>query len=120
MQAARHNDAAPASEALGDRLSASIATTQFGTTQFGTAYFGVRDPDHAARDLEAIKAAGHDWVLFPMTQDDAVWEGSTFRLLVEAAGSVDLEPIVSPWGGRDFGGEGIPGPLTVREWLARV
>jgi hypothetical protein len=89
-------------------------------TSFGTAYFGVRDLDHAARDLDAIAAAGHDWVLLPMTQDDAVWERSTFRALVLAARAAGLEPIVSPWGGEHFGGEGIAGPLSVPEWITRV
>jgi hypothetical protein len=91
-----------------------------GPVAFGTAYFGVRDPDLAAADLAAIAAAGHTWVLLPMTQDDAVWEGSTFRELVSAARSAGLDPIVSPWGGLDFGGEGIAGPLSVAEWLDRA
>ena len=90
------------------------------STAFGTAYFGVRDPDHAARDLEAIAAAGHSWVLLPMTQDDAAWEVTTFRLLADRARSAGLVPIVSPWGGLDFGGEGIPGPLSVAGWLDRA
>jgi hypothetical protein len=91
-----------------------------GRTSFGTAYFGVRDPDHAAADLAAIRAAGHDWVLLPMTQDDAVWERATFRALVELAREHGLDPVVSPWGGDDFGGEGIAGPLSVPAWISRV
>jgi hypothetical protein len=91
-----------------------------GPTSFGTAYFGVRDLDHAAADLSAIRAAGHDWVLLPMTQDDAAWERATFRMLVQAARAVGLEPVISPWGGNEFGGEGIAGPLSVADWLARA
>jgi hypothetical protein len=91
-----------------------------GHTSFGTAYFGVRDLDHAAADLAAIRDAGHDWVLLPMTQDDAAWEQATFRMLVDAARAVGLEPVISPWGGNEFGGEGIAGPLSVVDWLARA
>jgi len=90
------------------------------TTAFGTAYFGVRDPDHARADLLAMAASGYGWVLLPMTQDDAVWEGSTFRLLVDLARDAGLEPIVSLWGGDDFGGEGIAGPLSVADWIERA
>lgn len=89
-------------------------------TRFGTAYFGVRDLDHARRDLAAMRRAGYDWVLFPMTQDDAVWERSTFRRLVAAAETTGLEPIISLWGGGMFGGEGIAGPLSAAEWIARA
>jgi hypothetical protein len=89
-------------------------------TSFGTAYFGVRDPDHARTDLQAMAATGYDWVLLPMSQDDAVWERSTFAVLVAAARDAGLQPIGSPWGGGEFGGEAIPGPLTVPEWIDRV
>jgi hypothetical protein len=89
-------------------------------TAFGTSYFGVRDLDHARADLAAMAATGYAWILLPMTQDDAVWERSTFAQLVALARATGLEPIVSPWGGDDFGGEGIAGPLSVPEWLDRV
>ena len=89
-------------------------------TSFGTAYFGVRDLDHAWRDLIAMRRAGYEWVVLPMTQDDAVWERATFRELVVAAESAGLEPVVSPWGGDVFGGEGVPGPLSPGEWIDRA
>ena len=89
-------------------------------TAFGTSYFGVRDLDHARADLATMARTGYAWVLLPMTQDDAVWERSTFRQLVALARDEGLEPIVSPWGGDEFGGEGIPGPLPVDGWIDRV
>jgi hypothetical protein len=65
-----------------------------------------------------MRAQGFDWVLLPMTQDDAAWERRTFAALVAAALVEGLEPVISLWGGDEFGGEGIPGPLTVPEWIA--
>ena len=86
--------------------------------RFGCAYFGVRDLDHARADLAAMRAQGFAWVLLPMTQDDAVWERRTFAALVARSIAEDLQPVISLWGGDEFGGEGIPGPLTVPEWIA--
>ncbi len=85
--------------------------------RFGTAYFGVRDLEHARADLAEIRRQGFDWVLLPMTQDDAVWERSTFRALVTASDAEGLTPIVSLWGGGEFGGEGIAGPVPVADWI---
>jgi hypothetical protein len=93
---------------------------QASDVSFGTAYFGVRDPDHARRDFEAMRRTGYDWVLLPMTQDDAVWERATFRHLVQLAEANGLEPIVSLWGGGLFGGEGNEGPLDAAGWLDRA
>ena len=90
------------------------------TTQFGCAYFGVRDPDHFEGDLIEIARSGFSWVLFPFTQDDAAWERATFRLLVETAEECGLLPIIGPWGGDEFGGEGIQGRMPTEEWLARA
>ncbi|MFL5778570.1 MAG: hypothetical protein ACJ761_06470 [Chloroflexota bacterium] len=87
---------------------------------FGTAYFGVRDPHHFRGDLRAIARAGYSWVLFPFTQDDASWERSTFRELVGAAEELGLTSVISPWGGDEFGGEGMQGRMTTVEWLARA
>jgi len=86
-------------------------------TRFGIAYFGVRDLDHARADLAAMRAQGFDWVLLPMTQDDAVWERRTFAALVAGAVAEELLPVISLWGGGEFGGEGIAGPLSVPDWI---
>jgi hypothetical protein len=90
------------------------------TTQFGCAYFGVRDPDHFEGDLIEIARSGFSWVLFPFTQDDAAWERPTFRLLVATAQECGLLPVIGPWGGDEFGGEGIQGRMATLEWLARA
>jgi hypothetical protein len=88
--------------------------------RFGCAYFGVRDPDYFEADLAAIARGGCSWVLFPFSHDDALWEASTFRTLVRAAERHGLEPAISPWGGDDFGGEGVQTALPTRDWLARA
>jgi hypothetical protein len=88
--------------------------------RFGTAYFGVRDAHHFTTDLAEIADAGYDWVLFPFTQDDAAWERETFAALVTAARALGLATVISPWGGDEFGGEGIQGRLSTTEWLARA
>jgi hypothetical protein len=88
--------------------------------RFGCSYFGVRDPDYFEADLAAIARGGCSWVLFPFSHDDAHWEASTFRALVAAAERHGLEPVISPWGGDDFGGEGVQTELPTRDWLARA
>ena len=88
--------------------------------EFGCAYFGVRDPDHARADLAAMTAAGFAWVLLPFSQDDAAWEIPTFRLLVTMARELGLVPIISPWGGDDFGGEGVQTSMSTLDWIARA
>ena len=87
---------------------------------FGCAYFGVRDPDHAHTDLAAMARAGFGWVLLPFTQDDAAWEVSTFRALVAIAESHALEPVISPWGGDEFGGEGVQTSMATMDWVERA
>jgi hypothetical protein len=91
-----------------------------GDVRFGTAYFGVRDPDHFSVDLAEIADSGYDWVLLPFTQDDAAWERETFAALVSRARALGLTTVVSPWGGDEFGGEGVQGGLSTVEWLARA
>jgi hypothetical protein len=88
--------------------------------RFGIAYFGVRDPDHYRMDLAQIAAQGFAWVLLPFTHDDAVWERSTFADLVAVARDAGLAPVISPWGGREFGGEGVQTDLEVLDWLTRA
>jgi hypothetical protein len=85
--------------------------------RFGVAYFGVRDLDHARDDMAVMARQGIDWVLLPMTQDDAAWEARTFRGLVDLARDAGIVPVVSLWGGGEFGGEGIEGPLSVGHWV---
>ena len=87
---------------------------------FGCAYFGVRDLDHARADLDAMARVGFDWVLLPFSQDDATWEVETFRRLAELAERVGLEPVISPWGGDDFGGEGVQTSMPTLEWIAHA
>lgn len=89
-------------------------------TRFGISYFGVRDPDHYRADLAEIERQGFEWVLFPFTHDDALWETRTFADLVATARGLGLTTVVSPWGGREFGGEGVQTPLHAREWLLRA
>lgn len=90
------------------------------STRFGIAYFGVRDPDHFRADLAAIAAQGFDWVLLPFSQDDARWEQRTFADEVRVARSLGLTSVISPWGGDEFGGEGVETSLGLGDWLARA
>jgi hypothetical protein len=89
-------------------------------TRFGTAYFGVRDPDLYRADLAEIARQGFEWVLFPFTHDDALWERSTFADLVASARALGLTTAISPWGGREFGGEGVDTAMPVEEWILRA
>ena len=91
-----------------------------GATSFGVAYFGVRDPDHALDDLAEIAGQGFDWVLLPFTHDDAAYELPTFTTLVGIARRVGLTPIVSPWGGGEFGGEGVRSSMPLPDWIESV
>ena len=89
-------------------------------TRFGISYFGVRDPDHYRADLAEIERQGFEWVLFPFTHDDALWERSTFTDLVATARDLGLTTVISPWGGSEFGGEGVQTSLPVIDWLMRA
>jgi hypothetical protein len=89
-------------------------------TRFGMAYFGVRDLDHARWDLDEMAELGLDWLLLPFTHDDALWEVSTFRRLVDAAQARGIEPVISPWGGATFGGEGVETDLSLADWIVRA
>lgn len=89
-------------------------------TRFGISYFGVRDPDHYRADLAEIERQGFEWVLFPFTHDDALWERPTFSDLVATARALGLTTVVSPWGGSEFGGEGVQTSLPIRDWLDRA
>jgi hypothetical protein len=103
---------------LSELTPADPSPPLFGRTPaFGCAYFGVRDRAHFEADLAKMSAAGFDWVLLPMTQDDATWECETFNALVSAARALGLVTVVSPWGGDIFGGEGIAGPVSLTEWI---
>jgi hypothetical protein len=84
----------------------------------GTALFGCHDTDHIARDLEEIRAAGFEWVVLPMTEQDATYEIDTFEFAVTSARDQGLEPWISPWGVAGcFGGEGVTSGMTVSRWL---
>lgn len=89
-------------------------------TRFGVAYFGVRDPDHYRADLAEIARQGFDWVLLPFTHDDALWERATFGDLVATARALGLTTVISPWGGDEFGGEGVQTALSLETWLERA
>ncbi|MFL5641804.1 MAG: hypothetical protein ACJ771_05620 [Chloroflexota bacterium] len=90
------------------------------TPAFGCAYFGVRDQTHFEADLAEMCAAGFDWVLLPMTQDDATRERETFQALVVTARALGFVTVISPWGGDIFGGEGIAGRLSLEEWIGHA
>ena len=96
------------------------AALREGSTSFGTAYFGVRDAAHYRADLAAIAAQGFDWVVLPFTHDDALWEVSTFAHQVATARDLGLTTLISLWGGVEFGGEGVQGPMSLDTWLERA
>jgi len=89
-------------------------------TSFGTAYFGVRDAAHYRADLAAIAGQGFEWVVLPFTHDDALWEVSTFADQVAVARDLGLTTLISLWGGVEFGGEGVQGPMSLDTWLERA
>jgi hypothetical protein len=91
-----------------------------GATSFGTAYFGVRDAAHYRADLTTIAAQGFDWVVLPFTHDDALWEVTTFADQVAVARDLGLTTLISLWGGVEFGGEGVQGPMSLDAWLERA
>jgi hypothetical protein len=91
-----------------------------GAASFGTAYFGVRDATHYRADLAAIARQGFEWVVLPFTHDDALWEVTTFADQVAVARDLGLTTLISLWGGVEFGGEGVQGPMSLDTWLERA
>ena len=107
-------------EIMTEFLSAVLTAVSLCPVRFGIAYFGVRDLDHARLDLAAIAGQGFSWVLLPFTHDDAMWEAATFSDLVASVADLGMDPVISPWGGAAFGGEGVQTDLPVPDWIARA
>jgi len=74
----------------------------------GTSYFGVRDPRHAARDLDRFRDRGLDAVLHTFSERDRRYYQETMADLVAASRDRNQRVYVNPWGvGRVFGGEAL-------------
>ena len=74
--------------------------------QFGVSYFGVRDPRHAARDLDEIAEAGFRSITHTFSEHDLRYHQEDVGRLVEASRERGLEVGLDPWGvGGLFGGE---------------
>ncbi len=74
--------------------------------RFGVSYFGVRDPRHAARDLDEIVEAGFDTITHTLSEHDLRYHEEDVARLVEESQKRGLEVSLDPWGVAGlFGGE---------------
>lgn len=74
--------------------------------QFGVSLFGVRDPRHAARDLDEIAEAGFTSVTHTVSEHDLRYHAEDVVRLVSATKARGLEAVLDPWGVAGlFGGE---------------
>lgn len=74
----------------------------------GASYFGVRDPRHAARDLERFRSDGLTAVLHTFSERDRLYYRETMREIIDESHERGLQTYVNPWGvGRVFGGEAL-------------
>lgn len=75
-------------------------------TRYGVSYFGVRDPRHAARDLDEIAAAGFRHLTHTLSEYDLRYHLEDVARLVQMSRDRGLEVGLDPWGvGGIFGGE---------------
>lgn len=73
---------------------------------FGVSYFGVRDPRHAARDLDEISAAGFTSVTHTLSEHDLRYHEADVANLVTQTKRRGMEAVLDPWGVAGiFGGE---------------
>lgn len=74
----------------------------------GTSYFGVRDPEHAAADLDKFESTGLNAVLHTFSERDQRYYERTMADIVAASADRGFRTYVNPWGvGRVFGGEAL-------------
>lgn len=72
----------------------------------GLSYFGNRYPEHAERDLQAIKATGSSIVDHVMSEEDLRWYRGSLKKHIEMSHELGLEAWLCPWAlGGVFGGE---------------
>ena len=72
----------------------------------GVSYFGNRYPAHARADLAAMVAAGVDYVVHVLTEEDLRWGPESVARLIQISHELGLEAWLDPWGvGGVFGGE---------------
>ena len=72
----------------------------------GVAYFGVRNPEWVRKDMQAIKAAGFDYVLHTFSEEDLQYYPQTMKDIIALSKKEGLGVYANPWGiGRVFGGE---------------
>jgi hypothetical protein len=87
--------------------------------RFGISYFGVRDPRHAAADLDEIAAAGFHAVTHTFSEYDLRYHREDVRLLVAETKRRGLEAGLDPWGVAGlFGGEAYS-ELALTDWSSR-
>jgi hypothetical protein len=87
--------------------------------RFGVSYFGVRDPRHAARDLDEIAAAGFASVTHTFSEHDLRYHAGDVARLVEMTRLRGLDADLDPWGVAGlFGGEAYS-ELALRETSCR-
>ena len=74
--------------------------------KLGVSYFGVRNPEHVARDLDRMTAAGCNVVLHTFSENDLRFYPGTMREIVSLSKERGFEVYLDPWGvGGVFGGE---------------
>ncbi|MCB1196552.1 hypothetical protein KDK77_10245 [bacterium] len=72
----------------------------------GISYFGIRFPDHAYRDLEAIRQAGCTYVVHTLSEEDIQFNLSNMEKIVVKTKDLGLQAHLDPWGVAGiFGGE---------------
>lgn len=83
--------------------------------RYGVSYFGVRDPRHAARDLDEIAEAGFLEITHTFSEHDLRHHVEDVGRLVEGSRARGLTVALDPWGvGGLFGGEAYSEHALVR------
>lgn len=81
----------------------------------GWSYFGIRNPDHAARDLDNMAENGANAVLLTCSEEDMAFYAGTMERLAALARERGMTVYMNPWAvGGVFGGEAFSG-LLMRE-----
>ena len=89
-------------------------------TQYGVSYFGVRDPRHAARDLDEIAGAGFRHLTHTLSEYDLRYHFEDVARLVTMSRDRGLEVGLDPWGVGGIFGTIMIAVFGAGSWTAQL